>query len=64
MRLIYLLHIVSVPFQQALGLVSTRSVYLQDGYAFIPVSKLLATVISRVSLDYHISILCNLFSFE
>ena len=36
-----------VPFQQALPLVANRSVYLEGGFAFIPVGKLVATVVTR-----------------
>jgi DNA primase large subunit len=36
-----------VPFQQALSLLAHRQVYIEKGYAFLPIGKLVATVVSR-----------------
>lgn len=44
-----------VPFQLALGLVSTRQVYIEKGFAYIPVTKLIATVITKVCFLFFIS---------
>lgn len=40
-----------VPFLQALNLVSKREVYMEGGYAFIPVMKLVATVVTRFRMQ-------------
>jgi DNA primase large subunit len=37
-----------VPFQQALSLVAGREVYLQGGWAFVPLQRLVSTVVLRV----------------
>lgn len=36
-----------VPFQQALSLLAHRQVFIQGGFAFLPIGKLVATVVSR-----------------
>lgn len=36
-----------VPFQQALHMLSTRQVYIEKGFAYLPIGKLVATVVSR-----------------
>ena len=38
-----------VPFQQALSLVGNRGVYIESGYAFVPLARLVSTVVTRVS---------------
>ena len=37
-----------VPFQQALPMISNRSVYLQKGFAFVPLQKLVSIIVIRV----------------
>jgi hypothetical protein len=39
-----------VPFQQALSLVGSRGAYLEGGYAFVPLARLVSTVVTRVRL--------------
>jgi DNA primase large subunit len=39
-----------VPFQQALSLVSQRAVFLEAGFAFVPLQKLVSIIVTRVSL--------------
>jgi DNA primase large subunit len=38
-----------IPFQQAIRLLASRSVYLEAGYAFVPLEKLEAIILMRVS---------------
>ena len=38
-----------VPFQQALSLISNRSVYLQKGFAYVPLQKLVSIIVTNVS---------------
>ena len=38
-----------VPFQQALSLVSSRSVYLEKGFAYVPLQRLVSIIVTRVS---------------
>lgn len=39
-----------VPFQQALSLVGSRGAYLEGGFAFVPLARLVSTVVTRVSV--------------
>jgi DNA primase large subunit len=39
-----------IPFQQALSLMASRKVYLERGYAYVPLSNLVAIVVTRVCL--------------
>jgi DNA primase large subunit len=36
-----------VPFTQALDLISSRSVYLTEGYAYVPIPKLVSILVAR-----------------
>jgi DNA primase large subunit len=36
-----------IPFQQALQLITKREVYLESGYAYVPLSKLIGIIISK-----------------
>lgn len=36
-----------VPFQQALSLVAGRSVYLQGGFAYVPLQRLVSIIVMR-----------------
>jgi DNA primase large subunit len=37
-----------VPFQQALSLVASRSIYLERGYAYVPLQKLVSIIVTKV----------------
>ena len=37
-----------VPFQQALSLVAGRAVYLERGFAFVPLQRLVSIIVTRV----------------
>ncbi len=39
-----------IPFVQALQLIGTRSVYLEGGYAYVPLNKLVSIIITRVRI--------------
>jgi hypothetical protein len=39
-----------VPFQQALQLISSRAVYLEGGYAYVPLGRLVSIITTRVRL--------------
>lgn len=47
-----------VPFQQALNLISSRSVYLERGYAFVPLQRLVSIIVTRVG-EYEILLPSN-----
>lgn len=38
-----------IPFQQAIRLIASRSVYLENGFAFVPQQRLDAIILVRVS---------------
>jgi DNA primase large subunit len=49
-----------IPFQQALPLVSSREVYLSGGMAFVPLTRLVATIVIRVRQSVLNPLLSNL----
>ena len=40
-----------VPFQQALPLIKNRSVYLENGYAFVPLTQVVSLIIVRFRMS-------------
>uniref|UniRef100_A0A7S3H1X7 DNA primase large subunit n=1 Tax=Spumella elongata TaxID=89044 RepID=A0A7S3H1X7_9STRA len=40
-----------VPFQQALSLVSSRSVYLEKGFAYVPLQRLVSIIVTRFRMQ-------------
>lgn len=45
----YYFYLYRVPFTQALQLVGRRAVYLEKGYAYVPLQSLVSIIVSRVS---------------
>ena len=48
------IHSYRIPFQQALSLMASRSVYLEKGFAYVPLKHLVSIIVTRVDIHTYI----------